>query len=202
MRFRIGHDLAAISDRLEVAGDEIAEACTLGAGNLDDAVDRRRKGRIRNEICNVIGGDRLQKARRQTCRVAYGSRLGDAAEEFHELRRVDDRIGNAGIPDDLFLSDLGAHVTALGQAIGTDNGKRDVMLYAGGLFRRRQIAARCLKEFEYGLVLEGRRVCQVDNDGGSGERLGETFTRDRVDAGVRSGGNDFMALLAKALGRL
>ncbi len=48
------------------------------------------------------------------------------------------------------------------------------MLYAGGLFRRHQIAARCLKEFERGLVLEGRRVCEVDNDRGTGERLGKT----------------------------
>lgn len=59
--FRIGHDLAGVAHRLQVAGDEIAKPGTLRARNLNDAVRRRCKGRVCHEICDVIGGDRLQK---------------------------------------------------------------------------------------------------------------------------------------------
>ncbi len=75
-------------------------------------------------------------------------------------------------PDDLFLSDLGAHVAAVRYAIDADDGKRDVMLDAGDLLGGKQVAARGLEEFEHGLVLEGRRVCEVDDDRGASECFG------------------------------
>ena len=42
-RLGVGYDLAGVADRLQIAGYDFVERCSFGAGDLDDAVLRRRK---------------------------------------------------------------------------------------------------------------------------------------------------------------
>jgi hypothetical protein len=56
-------------------------------------------------------------------------------QEFKELRRTDDRAGNLGRPDQLFLRDPRAKITALGKAVGADDRQRNVVSQASRRFR-------------------------------------------------------------------
>ncbi len=135
-------------------------------------------------------------------RVADGSRLGDAAQELHELGRVHDRIGNAAGLDQLLLGELAAEITAFLQPLGADDRKRDMMFDARRLFGRKQVAAGGLEEREHRLALERGRIGKIDDDVATGKRLSEAFARDRVHAGIRGGGDHLVALLSQALDRL
>src|SRR6516162_8138260 len=57
----------------------------------------------------VLANDRH---RRQMHLVTLHGKMGNALEEFEELRRLDDGIGNRCIFDQLLLSDLRAEVRA------------------------------------------------------------------------------------------
>lgn len=74
-----------------------------------------------------------------------------------------------------------------------------MVLYAGCHFRRHQIPARFLKEFEHGVVLEGGRVREVDNHLGILQCVRQALAGEGVDAGFRGSGNDLMPFLAQAL---
>jgi hypothetical protein len=74
--------------------------------------------------------------------------------------------------------------------------------HAGGCLRGKEIAAGRLEELEGRLVLERRRVRQVDDDPSALKRLGQSFAGDGVDAGVGRGGHDLVALLAKPVHEL
>lgn len=61
-----------------------------------------------------------------------------------------------------------------------------MVLYAGFHFRRHQIPARFLKEFEHGVVLEGGRVREVDNHLGILQYVRQALAGEGVDAGFRA----------------
>src|SRR5262245_25223281 len=50
----VAHDLTRVADRLQIAGDDFVERCSLRAGDLDDAVARRRERHIGNDGSNVV----------------------------------------------------------------------------------------------------------------------------------------------------
>lgn len=109
---------------------------------------------------------------RQADLLADDGRLADAAQKFHELGRVDDRVGNAAVADQLFLGLLGEEIRADRHFFGTDDRQRDVMADARGLFRRSEILTGGREEIDRRFV-EGRRVGEIDNDLGAGERFGK-----------------------------
>jgi len=53
-RPRVSHDLTRVADRLQIAGDDFVERCSLRAGNLDDAVSRRPQCHIGDDGSNVV----------------------------------------------------------------------------------------------------------------------------------------------------
>jgi hypothetical protein len=53
-----------LDDRLQIAGDEFVERCSFRAGDLDDAVSRRRERHIGNDGSYVFCRDGLEQARR------------------------------------------------------------------------------------------------------------------------------------------
>ena len=59
---------------------------------------------------------------------------------------------------------------------------------AGRGLRVEDVAGRGLEELQHGLVLERRRVRHVDDDRGAGERVGESFAGEGVDAGLGDAG--------------
>ena len=106
-----------------------------------------------------------------------------------------------GIPDALIrllLRHLGAQVAAVGKPVAADDRQRDVMLDAGSGFGGEQIAARRLEELQHRLVLERRRVRQVDDDLRARQRFGQPLAGDGVDARGGRRRHDLMALLTQA----
>src|SRR5207244_11815281 len=60
----VAHDLTRVADRLQIAGHDFVERRSLRAGDLDDAVSRRRERHIGNDGGNVVRRDGLEQAGR------------------------------------------------------------------------------------------------------------------------------------------
>src|SRR5213082_2801632 len=96
-------DLTRVADRLQIAGDDFVERRSFRAGDLDDAVSRRRERHIGDDSSNVVRRDGLEQAGREPDRVSIRTLSGDAAEEFQKLGRADDGVGDAGGLDQFLL---------------------------------------------------------------------------------------------------
>jgi hypothetical protein len=59
-----------------------------------------------------------------------------------------------------------------------------------------------VEELEDRLVLEGGRVCQVDDNLSARKRLGQSLAGNRVDTRVRGRRHHLMALLTKRIHKL
>src|SRR5262249_36285512 len=68
----ITHDRTRVASRLQIAGDDVAERSAVGAGDLDDAVARRRERHLRDGGRHVVGRDGLEQARRDLDHAALG----------------------------------------------------------------------------------------------------------------------------------
>src|SRR5215813_8483965 len=51
---RVAHDLTRVADRLQIAGDDFVERRSFRAGDLDDAISRRRERHIGDDRSNVV----------------------------------------------------------------------------------------------------------------------------------------------------
>src|SRR5262249_15719346 len=127
-----GDGLAGVVALAQCASDEFVEGELLGPGDLDDPVHRRADGDVRQRAGHVLGGHGLDEHVCQAHRVAAGGLVGDAADELEELGRVDDRVGDRGVLDQLLLGNLRPHVTTVGQAVGPHDRQRHVMPNASG----------------------------------------------------------------------
>jgi hypothetical protein len=79
-------------------------------------------------------------------RISFGAELRDAAKELEELGGADDRVLNWRVLDELLLGKFGAEITAVQQALGSDNREGDVMLDAGGRFGGGKVLTGRLEE--------------------------------------------------------
>ena len=61
----VTHDLTRVTDRLQIAGNDLVERRSFRAGDLDDAVSRRRERHIGNGGSNVVRRDGLEQAGRK-----------------------------------------------------------------------------------------------------------------------------------------
>ena len=120
-RLGVGYDLAGVADRLQKAGDDFVERRLFRADDLDDAVSRRCERHIGDDGSNVVRSDGLEQTGRQPNRVPLRTFVGDAAEEFQELGRADNGVGDAGGLDQFLLGDLGAEI-AIVAPVDTDDG--------------------------------------------------------------------------------
>lgn len=153
------------SGRLQVRGE---------AAGLDAAISRSD---------GELSDDRLQESRRQADSAAVSARIDDAADELEELRRAQDGVGNPGGSDQLFLGVLRAQLAAFRKTVGADDRKRDVMLHASRRFSGKKIPARRFEEFRDRLVLERRRVGDIDDNPGAGQLFGQSLAGEGIDAG-------------------
>src|SRR5262245_40179025 len=110
----VTHDLPRVADRLQIARDEGVERGAFRPGDLDDAVAWRRERHVGGDGSNIVRRDGLEQAGRQPDGAALRTQIGDAAEEFQELGRADDGVGEAGGLDQFLLGDLGAEVDTHG----------------------------------------------------------------------------------------
>lgn len=81
-----------------------------------------------------------------------------------ELRGTYDREGNTGFANKIFLHDLAAEITHRLEAVGTDDREGNVVTNTRRSLFGEQIAAGRLKKCAIRLGLEGRRICNIDND--------------------------------------
>jgi len=59
----VTHHLAPVAGRLQIAGDDFVERCSFRAGDLDDAVSRRRQRHLGDDESNVVRRDGLEQDR-------------------------------------------------------------------------------------------------------------------------------------------
>jgi hypothetical protein len=193
-RLGIPHDLSRVAGRLQIACDHLAEREPFGARDLDRAVERGADRSVRHGPGHVLGGDGLEAGRRRTHPSAVGAGSSDRAEELEELRRPYDRVGDARLFDEPLLGQLRAEVAAVRRALGADHGECDVMTDGCISLRAREIAARILEEGENRRVLEGRRVRDVHDHLGAGQRLPQTLAGRGVHAGPGRRGEGLVTL--------
>ena len=110
----VARDLTRVADRLQIAGDDFVERRSFRVGDLDDAVARRRERHLGDDRSNIIRRDGLEQAGRKPDDVSIRTGIGDSAEEFQELGRADDGVGDAGGLDQFLLGDLGAEIAIVG----------------------------------------------------------------------------------------
>src|SRR5215475_6108780 len=68
----ITHDRPRVADGLQIAGDDVAERSSVGAGDLDDAVARHRERHLGNRGRHVVGRDGLEQAWRNLDHASLG----------------------------------------------------------------------------------------------------------------------------------
>lgn len=111
-------DLACVVAGGKARCDELVEPELLGPRHLRRGGRRSSDGDVSHRGGDVIRRDRLDEDGGQVDFVALGTGVGDALDEFEELRRVDDRVGDRGLLDQRLLGHLRPHITAVGQALG------------------------------------------------------------------------------------
>jgi hypothetical protein len=146
----------------------------VGTGDFADAADGQADRCAGDCGGDVIGRHRLDRCGRDPHGVVVGCRVRDALDELVELRRVNDREGDAGFLDQLFLYLLGAEVPTGEQSVGADHGECDVVVHAGLLRRGEQVARGGGEEVPCGSILERRGVRDVDHHAGAGQHLVQT----------------------------
>src|SRR5215472_13675936 len=57
----VAHHLTRVADRLQIAGDDFVKRHSFPAGNLDDAVLRRRERYIGDDSSNIVRRDGLEQ---------------------------------------------------------------------------------------------------------------------------------------------
>ena len=57
----VARDLTRVADRLRIAGDEFVERGSFRAGNLDNAVSRRRDRHLGDDRSNIVRRDGLEQ---------------------------------------------------------------------------------------------------------------------------------------------
>ncbi len=110
-----------VAGRLQIAADDFVERRSFRAGDLDDAVSRRRERHLGDDRSNVVRRDGLEQAGRKPDDVSIRTWIGDAPEESNELGRTDNGVGDAGGFDQFLLGDLGAEI-AIVAPVGSDDG--------------------------------------------------------------------------------
>ena len=66
----IAHYLARVADRFQIAGDDFVERRSLRAGDLNDAIVRRRERHIGDAGSNVVRSDGLEQDGREPDQVS------------------------------------------------------------------------------------------------------------------------------------
>jgi hypothetical protein len=77
-------------------GDNFVERRSFRAGDLDNAVSRRRERHIGADGSNVVCRSGLAQAGRQPDQVSLRTFSGNAADKFRKLGRADNGVGDAG----------------------------------------------------------------------------------------------------------
>ena len=90
----IGDHLAWILRAAQETTDEFVEASALRTSYLDGVIQRLAECYVSQRSSDIFRSNGLESSRGESNRLTFGRGLSDRAEEFEELRRSNDRIGN------------------------------------------------------------------------------------------------------------
>src|SRR5437899_640784 len=179
------HDPAGIALLAEPAADEVRKRRRFGTRDLADAVSGLAEGYIGERNRDFVGKQRLHQLAGDMDRAIPAPRIRDRADEFEELGGTQDRVGQAGIFDQPLLCELGTEIAATLEPVGTDDRQRDAMPYAGLLRSRDHVARPRLEKVQHRLVLERRRIRDVNDDVSACKRRLYALPGHGVDAPAR-----------------
>src|SRR5262249_46703034 len=106
---------------LENLADEFVDGEGVRAGSLDRTSYRLCDGRLGDRSRDIFCRHRLEQRVRQAHCVTFDGRLRDATEELEELGGTDDCVWSGRVLDEALLRKFGAEITAVEQALGSDN---------------------------------------------------------------------------------
>ena len=198
----VGDYRTRVAGGLQNSADQLVEVELLGTRYLHGSVQGRFNGDVGERRDDVIGHDRLDVCRRHTQALAVCALLRNAGDELEELRRAQNRVRHRRRLDQILLGHLGAKVAAFLKAFRADHGQRHVMAHPSHGFRVEQIASGCLKEPHDRVVLERRRVCDIDDDLGAGQCFCKTLAGQCVDSRVGGRCEHVLAHIAQSVDEL
>jgi hypothetical protein len=115
----VGCDLARVVVVAQEATDELVKPKFLGARYLERVIGWRAEHDIGQRGNDVVRKDRLYQSRGDASHLSVTERIGDGAHELEELRGAQNRVGNPGSLDQVFLGQLRAEVAAIWQPVRT-----------------------------------------------------------------------------------
>jgi hypothetical protein len=116
-----GWDLARIVVRAKDPLDDAIEIERFGPTDFNGAVHGSPRRNPRNRTCDIVGGYRLDEHWWQTNGITVSGSVGDALQELEELSRLDDRVRNRRLLDQLFLRQFCAEAAIAQQTFGADH---------------------------------------------------------------------------------
>ena len=87
-------DRAGIVLRREVSADDFVKRDSVGAGQFNGSIQRRRHHDFGHVSGEVVREDRLKQHRGQVNGLSASRLISDAPNELKELRRADNRVRN------------------------------------------------------------------------------------------------------------
>src|SRR5215469_11406769 len=136
---RVHDNLARILVRGQAFPDDVIEMGPFRPCNFNRATDGLAQRHDAYRARHIIGCHRLEKHMWQAYRVALRRKIGDALDEFEELRRAHNGIGDCRSLDQILLSHFCAEVAAFKHALGSHDRQRDMMFQARGRFLGKEI---------------------------------------------------------------
>ena len=112
----VRHDRAGIVMRHEVLAHDLVKRDSVWACDLNGSIQWFRDGNFGQVSGEIVREDGLKQYRRQANALSAGRLIGDAPNEFKELRRAENRIRNRRCFDQFFLGHLRAQVSARREA--------------------------------------------------------------------------------------
>ncbi len=194
---RVGDHLARVAPAGQRLAEEVVHPEQVGPGDLHPAVQRLAHRDPADRGGDVVARDGLEEHGCDPYDVVPRGLVGDAPDELEELRRVHERVRDPRLLDQLLLGDLRREVAVVRHPIRAHHRQGDVVADPGFRLRGEQVAGGGLEELHHRGRLERRRVRHVDHDLRARHHLGQSFTRERVDAGARRRRHRLVAVLAQ-----
>src|SRR4051794_32889362 len=118
---RVADHLTHIVVRAKDALDEPIEIERFGPPDFKRAIQRSTRHDPRDRSCNIVSGNRLDEHWWQTNGSPVSRSVRDAVQELEELSRLDNRVRNRRLLNQLFLREFRAEVAAVQQTFGADD---------------------------------------------------------------------------------
>ncbi|MNF97205.1 hypothetical protein D3C84_800250 [compost metagenome] len=140
---------------LQILAHEFNDWPAIRPGDFQGLVVWRFQGDIGQRRGDIERGNRLQCGRGQVDGVAvFATRVGNGTDELEELRGAQDRVRNARVFDEFFLSHFRPEVTTFEHALGADHRQCNMVFDAVDFLRREQVFPGRFEKMQRRVILE------------------------------------------------